>query len=61
MHCKQEPDFVLTVKNITVEERNWILDSGSSKHLLNDLSLLEDSEEHATECVTLNNGSLRIT
>lgn len=42
----QNTELVLTVKNSTVD---WFLDSGSSEHLVNDSSLLEDPEEHASE------------
>lgn len=49
----KDTDFVLTVKNSTVEEGNRILDSGSTKHLLNDSRLLEDPEKHASKCVVI--------
>jgi hypothetical protein len=39
----------------------WILDSGSSRHLVNDESFLEDVEECSDECVQPNGESLNIT
>uniref|UniRef100_A0AAV1T174 Polyprotein n=1 Tax=Peronospora matthiolae TaxID=2874970 RepID=A0AAV1T174_9STRA len=39
-----EVDFVLAIGGSSVKEDYWILDSGSSRHLDNDASLLEDPE-----------------
>eukprot|EP00644_Phytophthora_capsici_P005089 jgi/Phyca11/96010/e_gw1.1.408.1 len=39
----------------------WILDSGSSRHLVNDESFLEDVEECSDECVQPNGEPLHIT
>jgi hypothetical protein len=39
----------------------WILDSGSSRHLVNDESFLEDVEDCNDECVQPNGESLNIT
>ncbi|KAE8968244.1 hypothetical protein PF002_g28843 [Phytophthora fragariae] len=39
----------------------WILDSGSSRHLVNDESLLEDVDDCSDECVQPNGESLSIT
>lgn len=59
--ARQETEFVLIVKNSIVNKRNRILESGSIKHSVNVVSLLEDPEEHVNECVTANGGSLSIT
>lgn len=39
----------------------WILDSGSSRHLVNDTSWLEDVEDCADQCVQPSGDPLRIT
>uniref|UniRef100_A0AAV1UHJ8 Uncharacterized protein n=1 Tax=Peronospora matthiolae TaxID=2874970 RepID=A0AAV1UHJ8_9STRA len=54
-------DFVLTIGGSSVKEDYWILDSGSSRHLVNDASLLEDPEKHTSEFVAADGGHLRIT
>nr|CCA24595.1 conserved hypothetical protein [Albugo laibachii Nc14] len=51
----------MAVKEYTVEQGYWILDSGSSRHLANDLNLLEDVEDCASECVAPDGRTLRIT
>ena len=42
---------------------HWVLDSGSGRHLVNDLSLLEDAIEYNTEYFTAasDSGPLRFT
>ena len=42
-------DFVLAIGGSSVKEDYWILDSGSSRHLVNDASLLEDPEKQISE------------
>ena len=54
-------DFVLAIGGSSVKEDYWILDSGSSRHLVNDASLLEDPEKHIIECVSADGRHLRIT
>ena len=54
-------DFVLAIDGSSVKEDYWILDSGSSRHLVNDASILEDREKHFIECVAADGGHLRIT
>ena len=54
-------DFVLAVQNTSVDKDLWILDSGSSRHLVSDVDLLENAEEFVIECVAANGGELRIT
>ena len=54
-------DFVLAIGGSSVKEDYWILDSGSSRHLVNDASMLEDPEKHISECVAADGGHLRIT
>ncbi|POM68328.1 Integrase catalytic core protein [Phytophthora palmivora] len=43
------------------EYRDWILDSGSSRHLVNDQSWLEDLEPHVDSCTQPNGDPLNIT
>ncbi|KAI9918384.1 hypothetical protein PsorP6_011475 [Peronosclerospora sorghi] len=48
-------DFVLTVQDVddqTEAVSNWVLESGSGLHLVNDLSLLEDVTDCSHECFT---------
>ncbi|KAI9916681.1 hypothetical protein PsorP6_018241 [Peronosclerospora sorghi] len=48
-------DFVLSVQDVddhTESVSNWVLDSGSGRHLVNDLSLLEDVTDCSHECLT---------
>ena len=64
---KQDAGFVLTVRDAnedrTQDTTNWVLDSGSGRHLVNDLSLLEDVVDCNHECFTAasDGGPLRIT
>ncbi|CAI5711704.1 unnamed protein product [Peronospora destructor] len=54
-------DFVLAVDNKSTDQGHWILDSGSSRHLVNDERMLEDSEGFQSECIAADGGFLRIT
>ena len=45
----------------TIDQGYWVLDSGSSRHLVNDPDLLENVEDYDSECVTANGDALRIT
>lgn len=47
--AKDDVDFVLAIGGSSVKEDYWILDSGSSRHLVNDASLLEDPEKQISE------------
>ena len=39
----------------------WILDSGSSRHLVNDVGMLENPEDYKSECIAADGGPLRVT
>nr|CCA23219.1 conserved hypothetical protein [Albugo laibachii Nc14] len=56
-----EVDFALTVDGSSVDKEYGILDSDSSRHLVNDDKLLEDPEEYLSYCVAADGGHLRIT
>ncbi|CAI5725077.1 unnamed protein product [Peronospora effusa] len=43
-------DLVLAVEDANDKKCEWILDSGSSRHLVNDESLLEDARDCSHEC-----------
>ena len=58
---KRDVNFVLTIKESGLEHGLWILNSGSSRHLLNDVGLLMDAEDFANECIAANGGSRRIS
>ena len=64
---KQDADFVLTVRSMdehkTHSLNKGVLDSGSGRHLVNDLSLLEDVVDCNHECFTVasDGGTLKIT
>ena len=61
---KQDADFVLALPvHRSISPSHWVLDSGSGRHLINDLSLLEDAVDCNTECFTAASDSepLRIT
>nr|CCA22053.1 conserved hypothetical protein [Albugo laibachii Nc14] len=53
--------FVLTVDGSSEDDENWFLNNSSSRHLVNDDKLLEDTEEYVSDCVAADGGSLRIT
>eukprot|EP00644_Phytophthora_capsici_P005568 jgi/Phyca11/76641/gw1.2.755.1 len=57
------PDVTLAVGEDELDETDdfWILDSGSSRHLVNDASWLEDVEECADQCVQPNGDPLHIS
>ena len=46
-----------------IQEHHWIFDSGSSRHLVNYLSLMVDPEDYYSECLTAatDGGVLRVT
>ena len=61
---KQDAAFVLVVQDdLHCSPSHWVLDSGSGRHLGNDLSLLEGAVDCKTEWFTAasDSGSLRIT
>ena len=64
---QQNADFVLTVRSMDEHKTHaltkWVLDSGSGRHLVNDLSLLEDVVDCNHECFTAasDGGTLKIT
>ena len=45
----------------SVNHSYWILDSGSSRYLLNDVSILENPEDCQIVCIAADGGPLRIT
>ncbi|KAG3013770.1 hypothetical protein PC121_g14472 [Phytophthora cactorum] len=50
---KTDVDFTLAVGDSgVIKDDHWILDSGSSRHLVNDVSLLEDVEDFTSEYTT---------
>ena len=57
--------FTLAVRDLDTSERDmWILDSGSSRHLISDESLLENTKNCESECVQpnlTNMGSVLLT
>ncbi|CAH0491931.1 unnamed protein product [Peronospora farinosa] len=55
-----DADFVLTIKESGLDYGLCILDSGSSRHLVNDVGLLEDAKDFASECIAADGGSLKI-
>eukprot|EP00644_Phytophthora_capsici_P000675 jgi/Phyca11/108962/e_gw1.16.313.1 len=57
------PDVTLAVGEDELDETDdfWILDLGSSRHLVNDASWLEDVEECADQCVQPNGDPLHIS
>lgn len=55
-----EVDYSLTIGSSSVGEGYWILDSGSSRHLVNNMSMLEDPEDYVSECVAADGWRLRI-
>ena len=54
-------DFVLAVDESSANNGYWILDSGSSRHLVNDESMLENPEDCQRECTAAEGGPLRTT
>ncbi|POM58937.1 Mitochondrial Carrier (MC) Family [Phytophthora palmivora] len=56
-----EADYVLAVNNATIQKGLWILDTGSSRHLVNDASLLENPEDFESQCVAADGGAPRVT
>ncbi|POM67044.1 LOW QUALITY PROTEIN: Putative retroelement [Phytophthora palmivora] len=57
-----QPDLTLPVSDAFIEPgRDWILDSGSSRHLVNDQSWLEDLVPHVDSCTQPIGDPLNIT
>ncbi|KAE9208587.1 hypothetical protein PF002_g19359 [Phytophthora fragariae] len=54
-------DITLAVNEGNMNETTWILDSGSSRHLVNNASWLEDAEAHVDSCVQPNGDPLNIS
>ncbi|POM74260.1 Integrase catalytic core protein [Phytophthora palmivora] len=55
-------DITLAVNEVNMAaEKVWILDSGSSRHLVNNASWLEDVEPYVDSCVQPNGDPLNIT
>lgn len=61
LRSTDEVYYTLAIGSSSVEEGYWILDSGSSRHLVNNMSVLEDPEDYVSECVAADGGRLRIT
>nr|CCA28077.1 conserved hypothetical protein [Albugo laibachii Nc14] len=60
----QQEDFTLAIGSRgATSKSHWILDSGSTRHLVNDLNFLEDAVDFNSECRTAASDveSLRIT
>ncbi|OWZ00573.1 hypothetical protein PHMEG_00028205, partial [Phytophthora megakarya] len=56
------PDFTLAVNELDMDNgMAWILDSGSSRHLVNNELWLKDVEMHMDSCVQPNGDPLNIT
>ncbi|KAE9302953.1 hypothetical protein PF001_g13775 [Phytophthora fragariae] len=54
-------DITLAINEGNMNETTWILDSGSSRHLVNDASWLQDAEAHVDSCVQPNGDPLNIS
>ncbi|GMG14877.1 unnamed protein product [Phytophthora fragariaefolia] len=54
-------DITLAVNEGNMNETTWILVSGSSRHLVNDASWLQDAEAHVDSCVQPNGDPLNIS
>jgi len=51
-------DYTLAVGHEKLDKVHWILDTGSSRHLVNDVNLLEDFE---SQCIAADGGALKVT
>lgn len=60
LRATDDVDFVMTIGGSKVKEEYWSLDSGSSRHLVNNASILEDPEKYFNECVAADGGHLHI-
>jgi hypothetical protein len=54
-------DYMLAVDRDELDKGHWILDMGSSRHLVNDVNLLEDAEDFDSQCVAADGGTLKVT
>jgi len=54
-------DYTLAVGHDELDKGHWILDTGSSRHLVNDVNLLEDAEDFESQCVAADGGTLKVT
>jgi len=54
-------DYTLAVGHDELDKGHWILDTGSSRHLVNDVNLLEDAEDFKSQCVAADGGTLKVT
>ncbi|OWZ17990.1 hypothetical protein PHMEG_0007990, partial [Phytophthora megakarya] len=60
--ARNNPDIVLAVnETLDASDDIWILDNGSSRHLVNDASYLDDVEECDDQCVQPNGEPLAIS
>jgi hypothetical protein len=58
----KKPDLTLAVNETRSKaDEVWILDSGSSRHLVKNASWLDDAEDYEDECVQPDGNALRVT
>ncbi|CAI5739083.1 unnamed protein product [Peronospora destructor] len=57
---KDVVNYTLSVQDDKAEDKLWILDSGFSRHLVNDMALLEDARECDDQCVVADRKTLRL-
>lgn len=58
---KSKVHFTMAVQETGCESDLWILDSGSSRHLVMSTDLLDDMEDCESECVLADGDALRVT
>lgn len=56
-----EVDYTLTIGSSSVGEGYWILDSCLCRHLVNNMSMLEEPDDYVSECVAADERRLQKT
>ena len=54
-------NYTLCVQDVSIKEKICILDSGSSRHLVNDAALLEDASEWDDKCLVVDGKTLQLS
>ncbi|GMF30940.1 unnamed protein product [Phytophthora lilii] len=54
-------DYVLAVDHDEMDKDHRILDTGSSRHFVNDVSLLEDAEDFESQCIAADGRTVKVT
>ena len=54
-------NYTLCVQDVNIKEKIWILDSGSSRHLVNDAALLEDASDCDDKCLVADGKNLQLS